>query len=288
MKGPIPINGATRLYGLLGWPVKASLSPAMHNAAFQALGMDAVYVPFPTPAEHLAEAVRGLTAVGVAGFNLTVPHKSAILPLLRHVEPHAAAMGAVNTVRHDEDGLSGTNTDGEGFLLSLRHDLGWDARNKRVLMLGAGGAARGIAHSLLGAGVAHLIIANRTVSRAQALAAECAARFPAARVEAIGLGESAGRAPHLLVNTTTVGMGDGGSPADVTAVGVSEAVMDIVYHPPETPLLTQARKAGLPCANGVGMLLYQGVAAFRYWTGVEPPVEVMREALEAALRARGH
>jgi shikimate dehydrogenase len=260
----------------------------MHNAAFQALGINAVYVALPTPPEHLAEAVRGLAAAGVAGFNLTVPHKSAILPLLQHVEPHAAAMGAVNTVRHGEDGLSGTNTDGEGFLLSLRNDLNWDARGKRVLILGAGGAARGIAQSLLEAGVVHLIIANRTLARAQALAAECSAHFPAARVEAIALDHTIGQAPHLLVNTTTVGVGDGGRPADVAAGGVSEAVVDIVYHPPETPLLSQARKLGLRCTNGVGMLLYQGMAAFRYWTGVEAPLLVMREALEAALRARKH
>jgi shikimate dehydrogenase len=282
------INGETKLYGLLGWPVGASLSPAMHNAAFQALGINAVYVPFPTPPERFADAVRGLAAAGVGGFNLTVPHKSAILPLLRHVEPHAAAMGAVNTVRCEASGMSGTNTDGVGFMLSLRNDLQWDAQGKRVLMLGAGGAARGIAHSLLAAGIAELLIANRTLARGRELAAECTARYPRARIAAIGLSEAAGRSPHLLVNTTTVGMADGQCPVDLAAVQVADAVVDIVYHPLETPLLAQAQALGLACTNGVGMLLYQGVAAFHYWTGVEPPEPVMRQALEAALRARGH
>jgi shikimate dehydrogenase len=284
---PFAINGETQVYGLLGWPVRASLSPAMHNAAFQALGINAAYVAFPTPPERLAEAVRGLAAAGIGGFNLTLPHKSAILPLLQRLEPQAAAIGAVNTVRCDAAGLSGTNTDGEGFLLSLRHDLGWDARGKRALLLGAGGAARGIAHSLLAAGVAELLIANRTAVRARTLAAECLARFPAARVTALDLSAAGGHAPHLLVNTTTVGMGDGQRPVDLAAMGVGEAVIDIVYHPLETPLLAQARALGLACTNGVGMLLYQGVAAFRYWTGREPPEAVMRRALEADLRARG-
>jgi shikimate dehydrogenase len=155
-------------------------------------------------------------------------------------------------------------------------------------MLGAGGAARGIAHSLLDAGVAGLVIANRTLERALALAAECAARFPKANVAAIELPQAAGSSPDLLVNTTTVGMGDGQRPVDLAAVRVTEAVIDIVYHPLETPLLAQAKTLGVACTNGVGMLLYQGVAAFQYWTGVEPPEAVMRQALEDALGARGH
>jgi shikimate dehydrogenase len=259
----------------------------MHNAAFQALGINAVYAAFPAPPERLTEAVRGLAAAGIGGFNLTVPHKTAILPLLDRIEPEAAAIGAVNTVRCQEGRLSGTNTDGGGFLLSLRHDLDWNPAGKRVLMLGAGGAARGIAHALLEAGTGELLIANRTPERARELAAHCLARFPKARVTALGIGEAAGQAPHLLVNTTTVGMGDGRSPVELAAVGVREAVVDIVTHPPETPLLRQAKALGLPCANGVGMLLHQGVLAFQYWTGRTPPADVMRAALEAAISARG-
>jgi len=191
---------------------------------------------------------------------------------LQGVEPAAAAMGAVNCIRNEGGLLHGTNTDGEGFLLSLRHDLRWNPAGKRVL--------------LLGAGAAELWIANRTLAHAEALAGECAAHHREARVTALALETAGGHAPHLLVNSTTVGMGGGGSPVALAALGVQEAVVDIVYHPLLTPLLAQAKALGLPCTNGVGMLLYQGVAAFRFWTGQDPPEAVMRAALEAALAAR--
>ncbi|NIP74345.1 MAG: shikimate dehydrogenase [Gammaproteobacteria bacterium] len=273
------------MYGLLGFPVAQSLSPAMHNAAFRALGLDAVYVPFPTAPERLEAAVVGLQAAGVRGVNLTVPHKTAILPLLDEVLPEARAVGAVNTVRLYDGRLTGTNTDGLGFLLSLRHDLDYAAAGKTVLLLGAGGAARGIAFALLDAGVAALWIANRSGARADALVADCRTLHPAAQVEARPWPALAGVQPHLLVNATTVGMGDGASPVALEAVAVREAVIDIVYHPLETPLLAEARRLGLPCANGIGMLLYQGAAAFQFWTDREAPVDVMRAAL---LSGMGH
>ncbi len=275
---PAP-NGATHVYGILGHPVSQSLSPAMHNAAFAELGLNAVYVPLPVRPEHLEPAVAGLRSVGVRGFNLTVPHKQAMLPLLDEVLPEARAIGAVNTVLHDGGRLLGTNTDGTGFLLSLTHDLGFAPADKAVLLLGAGGAARGIAFALLGAGVSRLIIANRTAGRAEALVTDCRTRHPGLRVDRLGWDDLAGCAPHLLVNATTVGMGDGRSPAALEAVGVREAVIDIVYHPRETPLLGEARRLGLACTNGIGMLLYQGAAAFQFWTNREPPVETMRAAL---------
>jgi len=275
------ISGTTAVYGILGAPVSGSLSPAMHNAAFRALGLDAVYVAFPVEAAHLATAVQGLAAAGVRGFNVTVPHKTALLPLLHRITPPAQAIGAVNTVRCEGGRLAGTNTDGEGFLLALAHDLGWQPAGRHALMLGAGGSARAIAHALLDAGVAALDIANRTPARAEALAADCRTRFPAARVGVLSLDALAGTAPHLLVNTTTVGMGDGRSPVELAPVGVREAVVDIVYNPLETPLLAQARALGLAAANGIGMLLFQGWAAFRFWTDREPPLEAMRAALPA-------
>jgi shikimate dehydrogenase len=280
------LSGASLVYGILGHPVAQSLSPAMHNAAFRALSLDAVYVPFPVAPEGLRAAVAGLAAAGVRGFNVTVPHKQAILPLLSEVLPEARAIGAVNTVRAEQGRLCGTNTDGEGFLHSLEHDLGFDPAGRSVLLLGAGGAARAIAFALAGAGVGRLAIANRTVARARALADECRAHFPALAVEALELGQAPGRAPHLLVNSTSVGMGDDRAPLELGPVGVREAVLDIVYHPPRTPLLAAAKALGLRSANGLGMLLYQGVAAFRFWTGREPPVDIMREALQSALRAR--
>ncbi len=293
------ISGRTQLYGLLGHPVAASLSPAMHNAALRHLGLDAVYVPLPVLPERLAEAVRGLVAAGIRGFNLTVPHKLAILPLLDEITPEAQAVGAVNTVRVEHGSgtarLTGTNTDGAGFLRSLEHDLQWRPAGKRVLLLGAGGAARGISESLLGAGAAGLWIANRTAARAQALLDGLRARHPGAQLRLLAPADLAGSAPDLLVNATTVGMGGGpgaGSPLSLgpvplASLGVKEAVVDIVYHPAQTALLADARRLGLPCANGIGMLLYQGCAALEFWLGRPAPEAVMRAALLRALEQRG-
>jgi shikimate dehydrogenase len=196
----------------------------------------------------------------------------------------------VNTVRCEAAPggirLTGTNTDGAGILRSLDLDLRFDPRGKQVLLLGAGGAARGIAHALLGAGAATLWIANRTRAHARALADALKARFPQSEIEALGLSDAAGLGPHLLINATTVGMGDGRSPVRLVPLGVKEAVVDIVYHPAETPLLREAESLGLACTNGIGMLLYQGCAAFEFWTHQRAPEGPMRQALIAALRAR--
>ena len=280
------IDGATRIYGILGHPVRSSLSPAMHNAAFRALGINAAYVPFPVSAEHFPEVVRALLLAGVSGFNLTVPHKIAILPLLADITPEARAIGAVNTVRCENGSMAATNTDAEGFRLSLENDLAWQPAGKRVLLLGAGGAARAIAFSLLPAGLGELGVANRTPARAEALASDCRAAQPGTKVGALELAATAGWAPELLVNATSVGMGDGKSPVELAGLKVREAVLDIVYTPVETPLLAEAARLGLARANGLGMLLYQGWLAFRFWTGQEAPLEVMRAALEGGLKAR--
>lgn len=281
-------NGESRVYGILGHPVAQSLSPAMHNAAFRACGLNAVYVPFPTPPDRLEQAVRGLAAAGVGGFNLTVPHKTAILPLLDEVRPEAQAIGAVNTVRVEDGRMVGTNTDGTGFLSALEADLGLTPHGRSVLMLGAGGAARAIAVALLSAGAGRLVIANRTRATADALAADCRTRFPHVATDAVGLEALAGLQPDVLVQTTSVGMGDGAAPVALAPIGVREAVAEIIYHPPETPLMAEARRLGLAVANGIGMLLYQGTEAFRFWTAHDPPVGVMREALLAGLTARRH
>lgn len=285
MSEPPTIDGDTRVHGILGHPVRHSLSPAMQNAGFRALGLNAVYLAFPVSPEGLAEALAGLSAAGVAGLNLTVPHKTAAIPLLADLTPEARAIGAVNTLRLTEAGWVGTNTDGAGFLLSLAADLDWRPAGKRVLLLGAGGSARAIGWSLLKEGAERLLIANRTAENAEGLAADLRDN-PGGAVETLALDAVAGSAPHLLVNTTTVGMGDGRAPVQLASVGVSEAVIDIIYAPPLTPLLEQASALGLPHAGGIGMLLYQGVAAMAFWTDRDPPADAMRAALEAALAAR--
>jgi shikimate dehydrogenase len=286
VSGASSIDGATQVYGVLGHPVTHSLSPIMHNAAFAGLGLNAAYVPFPVAPEGLAKVVAGLVAAGVCGFNITVPHKQAILDSLDEVLPEARAIGAVNTVRVQHGRLTGTNTDGTGFLISLAEDLAFAPAGKEVLLLGAGGAARAIAFALLGAGVERLLLSNRTAARAAPLAADCRTLFPGRRIDLLGLAELAGSAPHLVVNATSAGMGDGRSHVALAPLRVREAVLDIVYHPPETALLAEARGLGLRAANGIGMLLYQGAASFQFWTGREPPVEPMRAALLAAMAAR--
>jgi shikimate dehydrogenase len=280
------IDGGTRIYGIIGHPVRHSLSPVMQNAAFEALGLNARYVPFPVEPRRVGEALAGLAAAGVQGLNVTVPHKQAVMPFLKGLSGAARAIGAVNCLRlADDGGYEGTNTDGVGFMLSLQHDLDFSPVGKVVLMLGAGGAARAIGWHLLEAGVARLTIANRTFERAQELARALRAD-PGGEVDAIPFDAVEGKGPHLLINATSVGMGDGHAPVRLRTVEVREAVMDIVYSPPSTPLLEQARELGLARANGMGMLLYQGVAAFKYFTGEEAPVPAMREALVKALEQR--
>lgn len=260
----------------------------MHNRAFRACGLDAIYVPFPVFAADFETAVRGLCAAGVRGFNLTVPHKTAILPLLAESSEEARAIGAVNTVRVEGEGetlrLVGTNTDGAGFLRSLEEAWGKDFRAEQVLLLGAGGAAQALAYALLQRGCAQLWIANRTLSRAEALAQHCRARFPAATMHALRLSalpQTRFPALDLVVNGSSIGTQAEVLPLDLSGLALRQGVAEIVYSPLRTPLLAQAEHYGLPSVNGLGMLLHQGVEAFRFWTGLEPPRELMRTALES-------
>lgn len=308
---PAPaVSGRSRVFGVIGFPVAHSLSPAMHNAAFAALDYPGVYVPFPVEPGRLSEAVAGIRALGLGGVNVTVPHKEAVMAFLDEVTPMARRVGAVNTVIHREGRLIGDNTDGRGFLRSLAEELGVEPRGLRALILGAGGAARAIAAALLEAGAAGLVIANRTEERARGLVRDLlaggagpgAAPDPGGQqgeppdppdVRAMALddprleGEVA--EADLLIHTTTWGMDPHGDvPPLIPARWLSPrtAVCDIVYAPLETSLLREARARGCPVLPGLGMLLYQGALAFEAWTGRKAPVEAMRRALERCLDAR--
>ncbi|NLC57901.1 MAG: shikimate dehydrogenase [Armatimonadetes bacterium] len=285
------IQASTRVAAVWGWPVRHSLSPVMHNAAFQHLGLDWCYLAFAVAPAALADAVRGMRALGIAGVNATIPHKEALVALMDEVDPHARAVGAVNTIHNDGGVLRGYSTDGEGFLGALRAE-GFEPRGRRAVVLGAGGSARSVAVSLVEAGAAAVVIANRTLSRAEEVArlAAAAGEVPVSplALAAPGLRECLANA-DLLVNTTSVGM----SPqADAPLLVPEEAlhaglfVYDLIYNPAETRLLAAARRRGARAANGLRMLVLQGAASFRIWTGVEPPVAVMEEALRAALGAR--
>lgn len=282
----IPVTGKTRLAGIIGHPIAHSLSPVMHNAAFAALGLDWAFVPFAVAPERLPQAVAGLAALGVAGFNVTIPHKVAIIPLLDRVTPEAELIGAVNVVDCRDGVLTGYNTDGLGLLAALRLEFGFDPTGRSVLVLGAGGAARAAAAALASAGAARLSLANRSIDSAQALAANLAPRLPGVSFEARGLDSLADpaflAAFDLVVNTTSVGMAQDSFPGlSLSGLKPGLVVYDMVYAPPVTPLMNEARSCSVPSANGLSMLVAQGEAAFTVWTGLTPPQGCMAAALAA-------
>jgi len=285
---PLNINGQTKLVGLIGHPVEHSLSPAMHNSAFAALGLNWRYVPLPVHPERLGEAVVGLRALGLVGANVTVPHKEAVMPHLDHVTPEAQAIGAVNTIAMSpavvREELIGYNTDWQGFLTTLSEG-DFDPQGKRAVVLGAGGAARAAVYALAQAG-AQVTVLNRTPARAQALVQDFTPLFPALSLRSLPLTpqtlEERTAEAHLLVNTTPVGMWPEVDlspwPEDLAFPG-HLTVFDLVYNPRQTELLRQARTVGARVIGGLGMLVHQGAAAFELWTGEKAAVETMYESV---------
>ncbi|RIH79172.1 Shikimate dehydrogenase (NADP(+)) [Calidithermus terrae] len=266
--------------GLIGYPLSHTLSPAMHAAALEALGLAGSYAALETPPEALAERMDEVRRA-YRGVNVTVPHKEAVMPYLDRLSPEAEAIGAVNTVVNREGRLEGHNTDAPGFLRGLE-EAGIEYRGAKALILGAGGAARAIAWALKQAG-AQVRIGNRTLERAAQLQRE------------FGLGEvtdnelvlaGMARSSDLIVNTTTVGLKDpAATPLRAEWLPAGGTVVDIVYNPLETRLLREARAAGLRTLGGLPMLVWQGALAFELWTGQRPPVEVMYQAARGKLEA---
>lgn len=297
------ISGATQLTGLIGWPVAHTFSPAMHNAAAAALGLDLVYVPLPVRPENLAAAIRGLAALGFLGINVTVPHKETVIPLLSEIDPAARAIGAVNTISFQPSAASrqqtasgsrqtsaggqlaatGYNTDAAGFLADLEH-MGIEIAGRDCLVLGAGGSARAVAYGLASAGGRVHLFARRA-EQAWKLAADLWPHFEDAALNAYSWGELAEKSTiqeALVVNTTPLGMAPEVNkspwPEDLP-FPPDTLVYDLVYSPPETRLMSQAHAAGCRAFNGLGMLLRQGALAFELWTGREPDQDIMRAAL---------
>ena len=284
----MPLSAKTQLLGILGWPVRHSFSPAMHNAAAAALALDLAYVPLPVAPAHLEDALRGLVALNFLGANVTVPHKQAVLPFLQTVEPAAQAIGAVNTIKiTSPHSLSGSNTDWSGFLAALRqHDIPTAGRD--CLVLGAGGSARAVVYALARSGGRHcgrITVFARRPAQARQLVTDLQPHLGAAELRAAAwdqLPQAQARHAPLIVNTTPVGMhpNEEHSPwPDKLPFPEDSHVVDLIYNPIETQLLQQARAAGCRVANGLSMLLYQGAHAFELWTGIAPPLEVMAEAL---------
>lgn len=279
------ITGKTRVVALIGDPVEHSRSPIMQNAAFSALGLDWVYIALPVKAEKVGEAVGGLRALGFCGANVTMPHKAAVIPYLDEVAPTALQIGAVNTIVRRGDKLIGENTDGRGFVRALREEIHLDVRGRRVFLFGAGGVARALAFELGAAGVASLVITNRTISRAEALAVNVAQATgcktlvppwePKAWVPLLAEAD-------VIVNGTSAGMhGEPDFAADLPwqELKADAAICDAVYEPLQTNLLRTAARYGLRTLDGLVLLLYQGVLAFELWTGKPAPIEVMARAL---------
>jgi shikimate dehydrogenase len=282
------ITGGTQIVGVVGDPIAHTRSPAMHNAAFRTLGLDWVYVPFHVRPADLAAAVVGLRALGLRGVNATVPHKEALVRIADTLTPAAEFVGAVNTLTFDPDGaVEGDNTDAYGFVAAMQEAGLGVPRGERVVVVGAGGAARAVLAALAAEGVRDFVIVNRTPERALRLAEEVEQRT-GGRAAGLPLTEDALRhalaGAALLVNTTSGGM-VGKSPLDLKGSLLSPPliVYDIVYAPPATPLLQAATARGCRTLNGVGMLVHQGARAFERWTGVAAPVEVMRNALLESL-----
>ena len=273
IKNTSSIDGETKIFGILGRPVAHSLSPVMHNAAFQHLGINAVYVAFPVT--HLFQAVAGLRGLGIGGVSVTIPFKEEIIPLIDELDPQAARIGAMNTVVNRDGCLTGYNTDWLGAVTAFTAKI--SLKGRHVLILGAGGASRAIAYGIIQAG-GRVSLTDIDADRAAALVHDLGAA-------AIPL-EALDRCPAtILVNATPVGMTPDvdGIPLNPNLLSHFEVVMDIVYQPLQTRLLREAEAHGCATIDGLQMLIHQGAAQFELWTGQEAPMEIMAQAAYEAL-----
>jgi shikimate dehydrogenase len=273
--------------GLIGYPVAHSLSPQMQEAGFHALGLDARYTLWETPASQLEARVQSLRALEMYGANVTIPHKEAVLPWLDEIDPQAQRIGAVNTIVNRAGRLVGYNTDAPGFLRALQEQGGpaFTLRGRRAVLLGGGGAARGAAVALLESQVDLLSILGRSEERLVPLVAHLRQQNAHHPVQGLLLDSVEARRAlseaDVVVNTTSVGLkpGDDTLLIEVELLPTSALIMDMIFNPPQTPLLRAAAEHGCSTLNGLSMLLYQGTLALELWTGQPAPEEVMRAAL---------
>lgn len=272
------IGGKTKVVGIFGHPVRHSLSPAMHNAAFEYLNLDCCYVPFPVHPDHLERAVQGIRALSLVGVNVTVPHKEKVMALLDKIDEEASFIGAVNTIKNDSGRLTGFNTDGRGFMQSLA-EAGIEVRDKKVLIIGTGGAARAIGYYLCKE-ASKVQLFDVETPKAEALAKHLyGVKQNAGTIDAASMKSGEFMAGmDIIINATPLGLKHGDpSPVDMSLIKKEHVVCDLIYK--ETPILRAAAEKGCKTMHGLGMLLWQGVFAFEIWTGIKAPVEVMKEAL---------
>lgn len=280
------ISGKTAIYGIFGNPVGHSFSPGMHNAAFNKLGIDACYVPFAVSPEQLGSAVRAVIPLGLRGLNITVPHKEKVIAYLDELSEEARLVHAVNTIEIKKGKLIGHNTDGRGFLRALSQHGGADPKGKKILFIGSGGAARAVSFSLALAGAASIGFHDIDVRKASQLASDIRKKtgVPAVFIGQDAIQECAADADYLI-NATPLGLKKT-DPLPISAglFRKKHLICDLVYNPPDTPLLKIAKKKGVNGLAGLGMLLYQGVIAFEIWTGKEAPIMIMKNALLRQIR----
>ena len=283
----------TKRLGIIGYPIDHSISPIFQQAALDYIGIDAIYEKWEVTPEKVGDFVNQLRAPDSLGINVTLPYKRAVIPFLDEVDEWATSAGAVNTIVNQGGHLSGHNTDGPGFLQALLNETGYDPKGTSALILGAGGAARGILLALVRGGVESIVIANRTLERAgelSRLSYDYGVASEAISISGDALNEAANSA-DLIVNCTSLGMSHGpdelGSPMSAAQIPGTAIVNDLVYTPMLTPMLKEAAKAGATTLGGLHMLIYQGVLSFKMWTGQDPPVDVMLDVATKEMISRG-
>lgn len=280
------ISGKTQVYGIIGDPIEHTVSPAMHNAAFSELGLNCRYIPFKVLPEDLEASLQGIRALNIRGINITIPHKVAAIRYLDEIDPPVENYGAVNTVVNENGYLKGYNTDASGFLKALQ-EQGVNPMRKNIVLLGAGGAARAISVMLADKG-AELTILNRHLPAAKSLA-DRIVRLYRREARVLELNEDNLKTTtdeaDILINTTSVGMypNSNETPVQPGFIKKGQVVADIVYNPLKTLLITEAEQRGAHVIGGIEMLVWQGATAFELWTGITPPVEIMRTAAIKAL-----
>lgn len=282
------IDGKTKVLGIIGYPIKHTFSPYFQNAALDALRINAVYVPFEVEPKKLRGTLRDLAAIGVSGINVTIPHKEKVVPLLDKVSAEAKAIGAVNTIVFKGGKSIGYNTDAEGFLISFKKELKVNPKGKAIIIIGSGGAAKAISYVLAREGAASITFADVVYRKAKALARKIRKDFPRCTCRAVSTTRSqlnnAIRGSDILINATPVGM-KALDPCvvDPKALHRGLVVYDIIYNPPLTPLLREARKRKIRAAGGIGMLLHQGALSFGLFTGKRAPISLMRARLKKTI-----
>ena len=276
------ITGKTSVFGIIGNPVEHSLSPGMHNAAFNSVGLDHIYVPFKVKTVELEDAINGARAMGIRGLNVTIPHKTEVIQYLDYLDIAAGLIGAVNTIEFGENGAIGHNTDGIGAIRAIEDFT--PVKGKKIMVLGAGGAARAISFQALLSEAESLVISNRTIGKAQELKDDLVEKLDQdVIITDLGIDlEKELEDTDILINTTPIGMYPNINHKPLVTADMMHKdliVNDIVYNPLRTGLIMEAEKAGAKTISGIKMLMYQGIESFRIWTGIEPPIEVFQDAL---------